>query len=147
MLFNSSKTGNTDLRETDVQQPNTTDTLSLLMSSRAFSANNGQLEAGSTTTASNFLPNKPPFLFCSSTNINTASFNVVSEIAIVPDKECSTPILMVSLDTLLFAADCGATGVAIFCSTFGLQPNINAAEHKAADNKNCLLFISTPLFN
>jgi hypothetical protein len=34
------------LRDTEVQQPNTTATLSLVMSSRAFSANSGQFEAG-----------------------------------------------------------------------------------------------------
>src|SRR5437588_197539 len=44
------------------------------MSSRAFSANSGQLEAGSTTTASSFLPSNPPFLFCSSISISITSF-------------------------------------------------------------------------
>src|SRR5512144_3222415 len=96
MLSSSLNTGNTDLRDTEVQQPNTTDTLSLVMSSRAFSANSGQLEAGSTTTASSFLPSTPPFLFCSSMSIRTVSLSVVSEIAIVPDSECNTPTLMVS---------------------------------------------------
>jgi len=57
----------------------------------------GQLEAGSTTTASSFLPSRPPFLFCSSIIIRTVSLSVVSEIAIVPDSECSTPTLIVSL--------------------------------------------------
>jgi hypothetical protein len=96
MLFNSSNTGRTDLRDTDVQQPNTTSTFSTSISSRAFSANNGQFEAGSTTTASTFLPNRPPFLFRSSIIIKTESFKVVSEIAIVPDKECRTPTLITS---------------------------------------------------
>jgi hypothetical protein len=36
------------LRDTDVQQPKTTATLSWVMSWRAFSAKSGQLEAGST---------------------------------------------------------------------------------------------------
>ena len=89
-------TGSTDLRETEVQQPNTTATLSFCNSSRAFSANSGQFEAGSTTTASSFLPSRPPFWFCSSTSISTVSFSVVSLIAIVPDSECNTPTLMVS---------------------------------------------------
>src|ERR687892_572866 len=62
MLFSSLNTGSTDLRDTEVQQPNTTATLSLVISSRAFSANSGQFEAGSTTTASSFLPSTPPFL-------------------------------------------------------------------------------------
>src|SRR6516165_7988089 len=96
MLSSSLNTGSTDLRDTEVQQPNTTATLSLLISSRAFSANSGQFEAGSTTTASSFLPSTPPFLFCSSMSISITSFNVVSLIAIVPDSECRMPILIVS---------------------------------------------------
>src|SRR3954452_22123404 len=96
MLLSSLNTGSTDLRDTEVQQPNTTETLSLVMSSRAFSANSGQFEAGSTTTASSFLPSRPPFLFCSSMSISMTSFSVVSLIAIVPDKECRTPTLIVS---------------------------------------------------
>ena len=66
------------------------------MSSRAFSANFGQSEAGSTTTASSFLPSRPPFLFCSSISISITSLSVVSLIAMVPDSECRMPILMVS---------------------------------------------------
>src|SRR5450756_851962 len=96
MLFSSLNTGSTDLRDTEVQQPNTTDTLSLEISARAFSANSGQLEAGSTTTASSFLPSTPPFLFCSSMSISITSLSVVSLIAIVPESECRMPILMVS---------------------------------------------------
>ncbi len=90
------KTGSTDLRDTEVQQPKTTATLSLAMSSRAFSANSGQLDAGSTTTGSSFLPSRPPFLFCSSMSISMTSFNVVSLIAIVPESEWRMPILIVS---------------------------------------------------
>ena len=89
-------TGNTDFLDTDVQQPNITSTLDTVNNSLAFSANNGQLDAGSTTTGSSFFPRIPPFLFCSSININIVSFNVVSEMAIVPDKECNTPTLMES---------------------------------------------------
>ncbi len=96
MLLSSLNTGSTDLRDTEVQQPNTTETLSLLINSRAFSANSGQFEAGSTTTASSFLPSTPPFLFCSSISISTTSFSVVSLIAMVPDSECRMPTLMVS---------------------------------------------------
>src|SRR5579862_1098001 len=96
MPFSSSNTGRTDLRDTEVQQPNTAATLSLVRSSRAFSANSGQFDAGSTTTASTFLPNRPPCLLRSSTIIRMVSFSVVSLIAIVPDSECSTPIFMVS---------------------------------------------------
>src|SRR5580704_19462693 len=96
MLSSSLNTGSTDLRDTEVQQPNTTATLSLVMSSRAFSANFGQSEAGSTTTASSFLPSRPPFLFCSSISISMTSLRVVSLIAIVPDNECRMPTLMVS---------------------------------------------------
>jgi hypothetical protein len=49
--FSSSNTGSTDLRDTEVQQPKVTATLSWVSSWRAFSANSGQLEPGSTTTA------------------------------------------------------------------------------------------------
>src|SRR5471030_1382979 len=66
------------------------------MSWRAFSANNGQLEAGSMTTASSFLPKTPPLALISSMAISVTSFNTVSLIAIVPDNECSTPTLIVS---------------------------------------------------
>src|SRR4030081_4038140 len=96
MLSSSLNTGKTDLRDTEVQQPHTTDTLSLVMSSRAFSAKSGQFEAGSTTTASTFLPSNPPFLLMSSTIIKTVSLSVVSLIAMVPDSECNTPTLIVS---------------------------------------------------
>ena len=89
-------TGSTDLRDTDVQQPKTTETLSFSISSLAFSANRGQFDAGSTTTASSFLPSTPPFLFCSSISISITSFSVVSLIAMVPDSECRMPILIVS---------------------------------------------------
>ena len=92
-----SNTGSTDLRETDVQQPNTTATLSFSSSCCAFSANSGQFEAGSTTTASSLLPSRPPFLFCSSIIISTVSFSVVSLMAMVPESECSTPTLIVRL--------------------------------------------------
>jgi hypothetical protein len=96
MLLSSLNTGSTDLRDTEVQQPNTAATLSLLINSRAFSANSGQFEAGSTTTASSFLPSRPPFLFCSSMSISMTSFKVVSLMAIVPESECRMPTLMVS---------------------------------------------------
>ena len=86
MLLSSLNTGSTDLRDTEVQQPNTTETLFLVISSRAFSANSGQFEAGSTTTASSFLPSTPPFLFCSSIRKRMVSFSVVSLIAMVPDR-------------------------------------------------------------
>src|SRR5262245_19712687 len=94
MPFSSSNTGSTDLRLTEVQQPNTAATLSFCRSSRAFSANNGQFDAGSTTTASSLRPSTPPFLFCSSISISMTSFKVVSLIAIVPDSECRIPILI-----------------------------------------------------
>src|SRR5919112_6436903 len=94
MLLSSLNTGSTDLRDTEVQQPNTTETLSLVISSRAFSAKSGQFDAGSTTTASSLRPSTPPFLFCSSISISMTSFRVVSLIAIVPDRECSTPTLI-----------------------------------------------------
>src|SRR3954451_17546907 len=95
MPFSSSKTGSTDLRDTEVQQPNTAAHLSADSNCRAFSAKSGQFEAGSTTTGSSFLPSRPPFLFCSAISISMTSFSVVSLIAIVPDSECSTPTLIV----------------------------------------------------
>jgi hypothetical protein len=91
----------------------------LASSSRAFSANSGQLEAGSTTTASSFLPSRPPFLFCSSISMSMVSFSVVSLMAMVPDSEWRTPTLMVSsVDTCQYGSkmDMGneyATGKAI----------------------------------
>src|SRR3984957_5020017 len=96
MLLSSSNTGSTDLRDTEVQQPNTAATLSLLISSRAFSANSGQFEAGSTTTGSILRPSRPPLAFCSATSISIRSLRMVSLIAIVPDSECRMPILIVS---------------------------------------------------
>ena len=96
MLFSSSNTGSTDLRDTEVQQPNTAATLEPVISSRAFSANSGQSEAGSTTTASSCLPSRPPLAFCCSISISMASFSVVSLIAMVPDSECRMPTLIVS---------------------------------------------------
>ena len=73
-----------------------TATLSCVISWRAFSANSGQFDAGSTTTASSFLPSRPPLALISSIAISTVSLSTVSEMAIVPDSECSTPTLMVS---------------------------------------------------
>ena len=96
MLPVSSNTGSTDLRDTLVQQPNTALTLSTVISSRAFSANSGQSDAGSTTTASSLCPITPPFLFWASISMSMTSFSVVSLIAMVPDSECRMPILMVA---------------------------------------------------
>jgi hypothetical protein len=50
------------LRDDEVQQPKTAATLSFSINSRAFSANSGQSEAGSTTTASSFLPSNAALL-------------------------------------------------------------------------------------
>src|SRR5579859_2138417 len=96
MLLSSLNTGSTDLRDTEVQQPNTTATLSWVISWRAFSANSGQLDAGSTTTGSSFLPSRPPLALISSIAISAVFFRAVSEIAMVPDSECRMPTLMVS---------------------------------------------------
>ena len=75
------------MRDTEVQHPNTAATLSLVSSSRAFSANNGQFDAGSTTTGSTFLPSRPPFALSSAICISITSLRIVSLIAIVPDNE------------------------------------------------------------
>ena len=108
MPFSSSNTGSTDLRDTEVQQPNTAAHLSTDSNCRAFSANSGQLEAGSTTTGSSFLPSKPPLSFCCSISISMTSFSVVSLIAMVPESECRMPTLMVPP---LGAAACARAGV------------------------------------
>ena len=83
------------MRLTEVQHPNTTATLSCSNNCFAFSANNGQFEAPSTTTGSIFFPRTPPFLFISSKANKSMSRNDVSLIAIVPHKECRTPTLTV----------------------------------------------------
>ena len=84
------------MRDTEVQQPKTTATLSWSISCLAFSANSGQFEAGSTTTGSSFLPSTPPLALISSIVISATSFRTVSEMAIVPDRLCRMPTLMVS---------------------------------------------------
>jgi hypothetical protein len=94
--LSSSNTGSTDLRDTEVQQPNTTATLSWVSNWRPFSANSGQLDAGSTTTGSSILPFTPPLALISSMVISAMSLSDVSEIAMVPDNECRIPTLMVS---------------------------------------------------
>src|SRR5258706_11273983 len=106
MLLSSLNTGSTDLRDTEVQQPNTTATLSWVSNWRAFSANSGQFDAGSTTTASSFLPSTPPLALISSIAMSVTSFSTVSLIAMVPDNECRTPTLMVP------CADAGKAGAA-----------------------------------
>ncbi len=94
MPLSSSNTGRTDLRDTEVQQPNTAAHLSTESRPRAFSANSGQLDAGSTTTGSSLRPSTPPLAFCCSISISIPSFSVVSLIAMVPESECSTPTLI-----------------------------------------------------
>ena len=92
-----SKTGSTDLRLTEVQQPNTTATLSWSSSCLAFSAKRSQFDAGSTTTGWIGRPITPPLALISSTAISTTSRRETSLIAIVPDRECRTPIFTGSL--------------------------------------------------
>ena len=84
------------MRLTEVQQPKITATLSWVSSCLAFSANSGQLDAGSTTTGSSFLPSTPPWALISSMAISAVSFSTVSEIAMVPDRLCRMPTLIVS---------------------------------------------------
>ena len=52
-----------------------------------YCAVSGQFDAGSTTTASSFLPLTPPLALISSMVIRAMSFSEVSEIAMVPDSE------------------------------------------------------------
>src|SRR5690606_26117575 len=84
----------TDLRETEVQQPKTLATLSWVINWRAFSAKSGQFDAGSTTTGSIGRPITPPFALISSKVIRAVFLSAVSEIAMVPESECSTPTLI-----------------------------------------------------
>src|SRR5215216_5127124 len=110
MLLSSLNTGSTDLRDTEVQQPKTTATCSLVRSSRAFSANSGQFDAGSMTTGSSLRPRTPPAALISSIVIRAASLSDVSLIAMVPDSECRIPTL-IGPESLALAGD-GAAGVA-----------------------------------
>ncbi|MCY1184642.1 hypothetical protein D9M73_253520 [compost metagenome] len=89
------------MRDTEVQQPNTTATLSWVSSWRLFSANSGQLDAGSTTTGSSILPFTPPLALICSMVISAMSLSEVSEIAMVPESECRMPTLMVSAAWML----------------------------------------------
>src|SRR5487761_2366541 len=99
MPLSSSNTGSTDLRDTEVQQPNTAATLSTVSSWRAFSANSGQLEAGSTTTGSILWPMTPPLRLISSNVMRSTSLSTDSLIAMVPEIECSTPTLTIFSNT------------------------------------------------
>ena len=65
------------------------------MSWRAFSAKSGQLEAGSTTTGSIFMPMTPPLALISSIAMSATSLRTVSLIAIVPESEWRMPTLTV----------------------------------------------------
>ena len=92
------------MRDTDVQQPNTAATLSCVRSWRAFSANSGQFDAGSTTTGWILRPRTPPFALISSMVIRATSFSEVSLMAIVPESECRMPTLIGSAARLGAAA-------------------------------------------
>ena len=126
------------MRETEVQQPNTTATCSFCSNSRAFSANKGQSDAGSTTTGSSLRPNKPPFSLISSIVINATSFSDVSLMAMVPDRECRMPTL-IGPSSFFSAAATGvaatATLVAVSSSLpLPLQPSIRTRRDN--DNNN-----------
>src|SRR6266702_117308 len=86
-----STTGNTALREADVQQPMMAATLSLTRSFFAFSAKVGQSLAPSSWIILILRPRMPPMaLICSMASFS-ASIEPVSEIAIVPVAECRMP--------------------------------------------------------
>src|SRR5688500_13901710 len=111
------------------------------MSSRAFSANSGQFDAGSTTTGSILRPSTPPAALSCSIVISATSLSDVSLIAMVPESECKMPTFTgpVSFD-LGFAAGAsatapdaaaeGAAGVVVL-SPGPLQPQ-SAAPHTPA---------------
>src|SRR6188474_1155898 len=113
MLLSSLNTGSTDLRDTEVQQPNTAATFSLVISSRAFSAKSGQLEAGSTTTASSFRPSTPPDLLMFSIVISATSRSDVSLMAMVPDREWRIPTLIGPVSEALAGAAAASTGAGV----------------------------------
>jgi hypothetical protein len=111
--LSSSKTGSTDLRDTEVQQPKVTATLSCEISCSGRSANSGQLEAGSTTTASSLTAEHAALgVDLLDAVISAVFLSAVSEMAIVPDSECSTPTLIGVLScakTMLEAVSPGST--------------------------------------
>ncbi len=92
----SSKTGSMALREAEVQPPKTAATQSSRMSFSAFSANTVGSDAPSSATISISLPCTPPAALISSTARVMASRTVVSEMAMVPERELRAPTLMVS---------------------------------------------------
>src|SRR4051812_2077337 len=86
-----SNTGNTALRDAEVQQPMTDAHLSLTSSFFAFSAKVGQSDAPSSWMNLILRPSTPPeALICSMASFS-ASTDPVSEIAIVPVTECRIP--------------------------------------------------------
>src|SRR4029077_6942863 len=86
-----SNTGNTALREAEVQQPITAAHLSLTRSFFAFSANVGQSEAPSSWMNLILRPSTPPAALICSIASFSASTDPVSLIAIVPVTECKMP--------------------------------------------------------
>ena len=100
------------MRETEVQQPKVTATFSFWISSRAFSANSGQFEAGSTTTGSSLRPSRPPCALISSMVISATSLSDVSLMAIVPESECRMPTLIGPVSSALAAGAAAAAGAA-----------------------------------
>jgi hypothetical protein len=64
------------------------------------------------------LPSTPPLLLISSIAISTVSLSAVSEIAMVPDRECSMPTLMVSAASALNEASPNAAVTAAAESVF-----------------------------
>src|SRR5258705_835173 len=86
-----STTGNTALRDAEVQQPMIAATLSLTSSFLAFSANVGQSLAPSSWMNLILRPSTPPAaLICSMASFS-AWIEPVPEIAIVPVAECRMP--------------------------------------------------------
>src|SRR5438552_1782907 len=86
-------TGLTVFRLAEVQQPNSVQTLSWVMSFSALRANVGQSEAPSSTTASTWRPKTPPLEFSSSMANKVASITDFSLMAMLPVREWRTPTL------------------------------------------------------
>src|SRR5580698_1581081 len=105
-----SNTGNTALRDAEVQQPMTAAHLSLTSSFFAFSAKVGQSLAPSSWTNLILRPSTPPAALICSIASFSASTEPVSLIAIVPVTECKIPTVTsvsVTARPVVFTADVG----------------------------------------
>src|SRR3990167_669853 len=102
-----SNTGNTALRDAEVQQPNTAATLSFTSSFLDFSAKVGQSLAPSSWMNSILRPSTPPMALIWSIASFSACTEPVSMIAMVPVTECRMPtftLLSVTASPVVFTS-------------------------------------------